>query len=219
MKLIAIYGAGGLGREVLMLIRQINENRKEWDPIGFFDDQRPVGTMIDGVPVIGNIDWLNSLKEELFIVIAVAEPHIKLKMLQKITNRNIVFATLIHPSVQMAHYQNSNIGEGTIITAGNIITTGVNIGKHVIINLKNTIGHDAEIGDFVSIMPGCNISGNVRIEECVFIGTAAGIINGVRIARNSKVGIGSVVLQDTREGETVFGVPAKTVSNRKLPDL
>ena len=40
MKDIAIYGAGGLGREVACLIRMINESKEipEWNFIGFFDD-------------------------------------------------------------------------------------------------------------------------------------------------------------------------------------
>ena len=40
MKDIAIFGAGGFGREVACLIRIINESASEpkWNLIGFFDD-------------------------------------------------------------------------------------------------------------------------------------------------------------------------------------
>ena len=45
IKDIAIYGAGGFGREVACLIRIINESLKEprWNIIGFFDDGKEVG--------------------------------------------------------------------------------------------------------------------------------------------------------------------------------
>lgn len=43
MKDIAIYGAGGFGREVACLIERINKARETpiWNFIGFFDDGIP----------------------------------------------------------------------------------------------------------------------------------------------------------------------------------
>ena len=38
MKDIAIFGAGGFGREVACLIKRINEKEPTWRFIGFFDD-------------------------------------------------------------------------------------------------------------------------------------------------------------------------------------
>ncbi|MBQ1739289.1 MAG: transferase, partial [Clostridiales bacterium] len=35
---IAIYGAGGFGKEVACLIKRINDNGGDWELIGFFDD-------------------------------------------------------------------------------------------------------------------------------------------------------------------------------------
>ena len=38
MKDIAIFGAGGLGKEVACLVNKINEQEPTWNMIGFFDD-------------------------------------------------------------------------------------------------------------------------------------------------------------------------------------
>ena len=38
MKDIAIYGAGGFGKEVACIINKINEKDHTWNIIGFFDD-------------------------------------------------------------------------------------------------------------------------------------------------------------------------------------
>ena len=38
MKDIAIFGVGGFGREVLALIKNINEVTPTWNIVGFFDD-------------------------------------------------------------------------------------------------------------------------------------------------------------------------------------
>ena len=46
MKKIAIYGAGGFGREVACLLNKINEVKLTWELIGFFDDGLAIGTTI-----------------------------------------------------------------------------------------------------------------------------------------------------------------------------
>ena len=43
LKQIAIFGAGGFGMEVAMLVEHINEAKPTWDLIGFFDDGEPKG--------------------------------------------------------------------------------------------------------------------------------------------------------------------------------
>lgn len=46
MKDIAIFGAGGFGREVACLIKRINKIKPQWNFIGFFDDNEELkGTM------------------------------------------------------------------------------------------------------------------------------------------------------------------------------
>ena len=57
MRKIAIFGAGGMGREVACIIRRINEVRNvpQWDFIGFYDDGIPAGTQTDEGVVLGEI--------------------------------------------------------------------------------------------------------------------------------------------------------------------
>ena len=45
-----------------------------------------------------------------------------------------------------------NIGEGTIIYEGVILTANIEVGKHVIISPKCGIGHDSIIKDYVSLL-------------------------------------------------------------------
>ena len=57
MNNIAIYGAGGFGREVACLIKRINEKSPTWNLIGFFDDDPKLkGQMISHS--FGSIDKL-----------------------------------------------------------------------------------------------------------------------------------------------------------------
>jgi sugar O-acyltransferase (sialic acid O-acetyltransferase NeuD family) len=208
MKEIAIYGAGGFGLEVAMLIEQINEKECQWDLIGFFDDGMAEGKIINGYPLLGGIEKLNQWDSGLALILALGIPNIKKSIQRKIQNRNISYPVLIHPSVIMGRNDYLNIGEGCIICAGTIITTNILIGKHVILNIACTVGHEAEIGAFSSFMPTCNISGEVKIGVSTFWGTGSKVINRKKIGDNVIIGAGAVVTQDIPDNVTAVGIPA-----------
>lgn len=209
---IAIFGAGGFGLEVAMLIEQINRNVRNWNLIGFFDDGKLKGQVINDYPLHGGIVELNAWRRPLGIVLAVGNPLIKKKIVQKMDNPHISFPVLIHPSVIMGSPKFVTVGEGSIICAGTIITTNITIGRHVVLNLACTVGHESTIGDYSAFMPTCNISGEVTIGECTFWGTGAKIINRCRVGDQAIIGAGAVVVRDIPSGVTAVGVPAKIIS-------
>jgi sugar O-acyltransferase (sialic acid O-acetyltransferase NeuD family) len=208
MRNIGIYGAGGFGREVALMIRQINEQRKAWNVIGFFDDGKSKGDAVDDLPVLGGLAALNAHKDELDIAIGIADPGIRRDIANKITNANIRFPVLIHPSVMVGDESRNRFGEGTIITAGNILTTNIHLGRFVLVNLACTIGHDVTLHDFCSIMPGCSLSGFIEAEEGTYIGAGAVILPNLTIGKYSRIGAGAVVTRHVEENKTVMGVPA-----------
>ena len=211
MKDIAIYGAGGFGREVLTVIHDINKSEKKWNIIGFFDDGKEKGEFINNYPLLGGIKALNEWSTPLSIAVSIGAPSVKKSIVQKISNPLIDFPTLIHSSVVIGEERNVHFGKGCIICANNVITTNVKIGDFVILNLCCTAGHDAVIGDFSAVMPVGIISGEVNIGEEVYIGTGATIINQINIGRKAIIGAGAVVIRDVPNGATVVGVPAKEI--------
>ena len=215
MKKIAVIGAGGFGIEVQMLIEQINFVQNKYEFIGFFDDGFEKGTIINDFPLLGGIKDINDVDYELSIVSAIGEPKSKESLLSLINNNNITYPILIHPNVQIGNEKFVNIGEGSIITAGVVITVNINIGKHVILNLSCTVGHDTNIGDFSSFMPSVNISGEVEIEKAVYVGTGAKIINQLEIGEYTIVGAGAVVAKTLPPKCTAVGVPAKVIKYNK----
>jgi sugar O-acyltransferase (sialic acid O-acetyltransferase NeuD family) len=205
---IAIIGAGGLGKEIAVLIGQINQVKKKWNLVGFFDDAIPAGSKILSLPVLGNIDALNQRK--LNVVIAIGNPSVKADIVTRLTNQNLKFPVLVHPSVSLG--QEITIGEGSIIGAGSVLTVHIDIGNHVLINLNTTIGHDVEVGNYSSIMPGAHISGFVKIGQSAFIGTGTSILQNINIDEYAVVGAGAVVNRDVKANVTVVGVPARPIN-------
>jgi sugar O-acyltransferase (sialic acid O-acetyltransferase NeuD family) len=206
LKKIAIYGAGGFGREVLSLIEHINLQHEEWQFMGFFDDQP-----MDSPSYLGGIDVLNSWPESLSLVIATGDSQTRHAMHARITKKDIHYPVLIHPSVIFGRKTAVQIGEGSIICAGTIITLEVEIGSFSIVNLNSTIGHNSRLGAFSSLMPAVNIAGDVRLGEGVYVGSGANILNGITIGEQSKIGSGAVVTKNLPTHCTAVGVPAKVV--------
>lgn len=204
-----IIGAGGFGREVAWLVERINEVNPTWNLKGFIDDNESLWGNVEGdYPVLGGCEYLKSLGD-VYAVCAVGSAKVRKIIIGRIKESNVKFATLIDPSVLVS--KRVEIGEGSIICAGTIITVDIKIGNHVIINLDCTIGHDDVIEDFVTIYPSVNVSGNVLIGECSELGTGMQIIQGKKVAPNTIIGAGAVVVKDCVESGTYVGSPAKRI--------
>lgn len=208
---LAIYGAGGFGREVLMLIQQINQVKQRWSFVGFYDDGLAAGTRINDYWVLGNRQTLNQQTEPLAVVIAVGNPAVKKQIVRAITNPLIEYPALIHPDVTLLDEQYIEVGSGSIVCAGAILTVNVWVGQHVLINLNCSVGHDAILENYCSLMPGVNVSGKVTLQEEVYVGTGATLINQLTVGTGTTIGAGAVVVQSLPAHCTAVGSPARPV--------
>lgn len=210
MKDIAIFGAGGFGREVKTIIDRINIENPTYNFLGFFDDGVQKGTVINGYPVLGGVNEINQTDSDLAIVISIGNPKIKKEIINKITNPKVNFPTIIHPNASISS-DDVKIGKGTIICEGTIITCNIKIGDFVIFNLMCTVGHDTVIDDYCAFMPSVNISGEVHLHHSVYVGTGAIIINLLKIGEETIIGAGAVVSKNLPAKCTAVGIPAKPI--------
>lgn len=209
LKDIAIVGAGGFGKETLVMINQINAINPQWQVTGFYDDGVAAGSIVAGLPVLGNLDALKRIDQELAVVVAVGDPKVKRSVVERIQQSNLYFPTLIHPVATIG--ENIKAGAGCIVTAGCRLTIDIALGDFVLLNLNTTIGHDVHIDSFTSVMPGVHLSGYVQVGEEVLIGTGASVLQNVTIGNRSVVGAGAVVNKNVEPNRTVAGVPARSI--------
>ena len=194
MKKLMIYGAGGLGREVKSMLSQCTES---FELIGFLDDGCEAGKIVEGIPVLGGLTGLSKYSHDVHVVLAIGDPKVKAEVLRQIKPEwNVQYATIIHNRATIQALEFVQIGVGSIIAAGSVLTTGIRVGAHVLINLNVTVGHDSVIGECSSIMPGVSIAGEVALGREVMIGSGADIINRIRIGDQAIIGAGSVVNHD-----------------------
>lgn len=211
MKKIAIIGAGGFGREVKMLIDQINEVNPTYEIVGFFDDNdQNLPETVNGYPVLGNIDSLIENKITSCLALGIGLSKTKLQIVKRLSGHSFEYPNLIHPNVVMGN-DNVELGKGNIICSGNIITCDITIKNFVTLNLSCTVGHDTAIDDYASFMPSVNISGEVHIHKAVYVGTGAKIINQLEVGKNAVIGAGAVVAESIPSDCTAVGVPAKPI--------
>ena len=81
------------------------------------------------------------------------------------------------------------------------------------------IGETSEVGDNVFVYQGVTLGGlatkkgkrHPTISDDVVIGAGAKVLGPIKIGCNTKIGSGSVVLQNVPEYSTVIGVPGRVV--------
>ena len=212
MKDIAIYGAGGFGREVACLIRLINEQTEPiWNIIGFFDDGESKGSSNEYGTVLGNYEDLNTWPTPLDIAIAVGSPNAVKTIASRISNPNISFPNIIAPSTIFLDRNNVRLGKGNIICSNCLISCNVTMGDFNIYNTYIAIGHDTTIGSFNSVMPNTNISGFVTIGDCNFFGLKSSILQYQKVEDNVRIGTGAVIMRTAKSGNLYMGNPATKV--------
>ena len=208
---LVIFGAGGLGREVLLLIQQLNATHPFWEVRGFYDDVAPPTPTVAGLPYLGSSADLNATPEPLAVAVAVGSSASRAAVVSRLTSAALSFPTLVHPQVTLSAQQRITLGAGCIVQQGCILTCDISFGRFVLLNLGCTVGHDAVLADFCSLMPHANVSGAAQLGSGCYLGTNATVIQGVRVGEGSVVGAGAVVVRDLPAHVTAVGVPARVI--------
>jgi sugar O-acyltransferase (sialic acid O-acetyltransferase NeuD family) len=211
MKDLAIYGAGGFGREVACLVNEINQSASEppWNLIGFFDDGKAIGDKNEYGIIFGGINELNSFSKPLSVVLTIGKPSTLAFLVEKIKNPLIDYPNIIAPDIRYLDINNISIGKGNIFFSKCSLSCNVNIGDFNIFNSCIAVGHDATIGNFNSMMPGTRISGEVKIGDLNFFGIYSVVLQQNKIGNNTVIGAGSIIIRNTEDNSTYIGNPAK----------
>lgn len=212
MKDIAIFGAGGFGREIACLIRTINESYTEpvWNFVGFFDDGVNKGTPISYLGnCLGGMEELNQWESPIDVCVAVGKGSTIEKIVNRITNSLVDFPNVIHPKVTFNDKETMRMGKGNIIQANCLFSCDVTVGNFNVMNGSVVFGHDVSVGSFNSFMPAIRISGEVKIGNCNFFGVGSIVLQQLTVKNNTTLAAGSVLMTKPKEGCLYIGVPAK----------
>lgn len=205
---IYIFGAGGLGKEIACLLRDL----PQYNIVAFVDrdDTTQTEMIVSGVkiPILGESEFEKRCKanSQICAVIAIGKPDSRFNIAQRF-GELCQFPNIIHPSVSFSG--KVTLGKGNLITHHCFFTDNITIGDFNLFNLLITITHDVEIGSYNIFLPNTNISGLVKIGDKNLLGSKVFVIEKTKIGSNNIIGAGCVLLCDVENNSTWFANPAR----------
>lgn len=187
------------------------------------------------------VRFLQNIKEEI-AVIRERDPaiHSNMEVFLYPSFKVMLHYRLAHKLYVKKHYFLARyVSQRGVRKTGIEIHPGAQIGKGFFIDHGNgvIIGETTIVGDNVTLYQGVTLGGNGKehgkrhptIGDNVMISAGAKVLGSFKVGDGSKIGAGSVVLQEVPPGSTVVGVPGRVVRrnsvrlpqeelNQNLPD-
>lgn len=198
---LLLVGASGLAREVLAAgITGV---------VGILDDNPGLrGRLVGGVEVVGSIDDAATRDEQLLVCVGPsAGRRAVVRRLGDLGVTDERFATFVARSARIG--ATSEVGVGSILLDGVVVTADALIGRHVVVMPNCTITHDCVLDDFATLAAGVALGGSVQVGQAAYLGMNAAIRQGIIVGEAATVGMGAVVLSDVPNDQTWAGVPAR----------
>lgn len=205
---LLLVGASGLAREVIAAgIAGV---------VGILDDNPALrDTEVAGVPVVGSI--ADAAKRDESLLVCVGPSAGRRNIVRRLTKLGVAedrYATFVARSARIG--LSSDIGSGSIVLDGVVVTADATLGSHVVVMPNGIITHDDVIEDFATLAAGVALGGTVRIREAAYVGMNASVRQGLTIGSGATIGMGAVVLKDVPDEQTWAGVPAHPMTARDV---
>lgn len=174
--------------------------------------------------------WLKSIRNEIN-VIRERDPaiHSDMEVFLYPSFKVMLHYRVAHKLYQKKHYFLARwISQRAVRKTGIEIHPGAQIGENFFIDHGNgvIIGETAIVGNNVTLYQGVTLGGTGKehgkrhptIGDNVMISAGAKILGSFTVGENSKIGAGSVVIEEVPPNCTVVGVPGRVVkrNNQKL---
>lgn len=218
MALYGIFGAGGFGREVMPVAREMLNARGDGGDaheLVFVVEGLEEESLSNGHRVISDRSFFAS-NDTKYFNIAITKSSARERIAQDAIARGARPFGIA--STTSTILDGNSLGDGPILCAYVTITSNAKIGKYFHANLYSYVAHDCIIGDYVTFAPSVHCNGRVVIEDHVYVGAGAIIRDAtdspIVIGRGAVVGMGAVVTKSVAPFATVVGNPAAELKRK-----
>ncbi|HTZ36143.1 MAG TPA: NeuD/PglB/VioB family sugar acetyltransferase [Stellaceae bacterium] len=210
---VVIFGAGGLGSELLQTIKDAKAAGRDIDCVGFVVDPAfPAPAAVQGIPVSTALAPFAGDPSVSFIV-AIGDPAARRRIAAAIESAaGPRFATIVHPGSWVG--DTVTMGPGTLVLGLSSITTNIRIGRHVAIGPQVAVANGCVLDDYCTLAPRVALAGHVHLEEGCEVGIGAVVLPRRKVGRWSVIGGGAVVVRPVSPETKVAGVPAREIGAR-----
>lgn len=206
---IVLIGSGDFAEQII----DISSTIQDIQIIGVFDGNKPKGSLVSTIPVLGDdTDVLPLYKQGFFDSIFISIGYAKFVLKQRLYDifvRQIPMATIIHPSAII--HPTAKIGSNVLIHAGVIIDKGCIVEDNVTFMPGVLMSHNSHICKHSFIAGRTAMAGCVSVGERTFVGLNSCIRDHVTIGHDCVIGMGSVVINNVPDYNTVVGNPGKSI--------
>lgn len=204
---LLILGGGPHAREMLDIVRRVNEGRQTWDFLGFATAREDlVGGSIEGFPILAVQDAMARFP------LAVVVPEYEWQGKSEIARSRL--ASLIDPSAVIS--STAVIGLGCVIYPHCYVGAQAQVGDFFFCLSGAVINHNVIIDDHVTVTSGVVLAGDVHVEADCYLGQSSVVRELVRIGKGSLLGMGCVVLRNVAPHSVMVGNPARRLGAREL---
>lgn len=204
-----IIGAGTYGQVYAAYIADFSK----YSIIGFLDDDvQKIGTVVNGIKVLGAVKTLNELSLEMpcAVFVPIGENIVREKILNLARSLGYHTPSYIHPSCQI--HSSVIVGESVYILPSSNIMPHTIIEDNVMISMGVNVAHHTRLGRCSFYSQGANIGASVNIDSYAFVGIGSTIMTGVRsVGRNAIIGAGAVIIRDVYENTVIVGNPGRVL--------
>lgn len=208
---VVIYGSRADGHASVVLDAFVAGS--DFEVVGLLDDwPENSGRRIGSLKVIGGSDELPALAVDGVegVLLGFGAARGREAIVRAIDAAGLAMPTLVHSSAHVSAA--ALLAEGVQVLPRAHVGPGAEVGRGALVNTGAIVEHDNRIGECAVVDPGAVLAGRVSIGSSVEIGSGAVLIPDVEVGAGATVGAGAVVIGPVAEGETVVGVPARSIN-------
>lgn len=210
MKHLIIIGASGFGRDIYeMAIDSVGYN-VEYDIKGFLVHKEEYLGCLESYTsypqILGTIYNYEIMPDDVFIN-SLGDLKTKKETTEYMLSKGAIFTSIIHKTAKVS--PSTIIGLGSIIEPFAFIGSGAKLGDHCLIQTSSIVGHDCIVGNFSRVDCNSVLTGGAIIGSETVIHTSAVINQKTHVGSNCVVGACSFVIRKVKDGDTVYGNPAR----------
>lgn len=184
---LLLVGAGGFGRVTL-------EHAVEQYDCAFVDDGPELGTLVNGVAVIGRISDLQRLHDEAGyeqLVVTIGNNKLREEIYRKAKAFGYSFPNIICTSAYVSRY--AELGSGCVLLNNVVVQNGVHVGDGVLLNPGVEVHHDSFVDDYALIYTNSVVRTFANVGKRVRLGSNVSISNEVCVVDDSDIPNGTTL--------------------------